>query len=173
MVPEEDPATDGGGEDGGTRPPEDGPQMGQEDQGTGAPEETEMALDQQEGLGTEEHSGAVQEPPIGLPPLEKRRQLDFVSTVAHISLIAQVLGGIPGRREGPQAGQGESSQRSDRQESQQEGSGQPAAQEEPGQRSDSQDFIPLNFAQTQSGEGPQVGEIPLTKEQMRHAGVLL
>ena len=28
MVPEENPATDGGGEDGGTSPPEDGPQMG-------------------------------------------------------------------------------------------------------------------------------------------------
>ena len=63
-----------------------------------------MALDQQEGLGTKEHIGAVQEPPIGLPPLERRRQLDFVSTVAHISLIAQALGGIPGRIEGPQAG---------------------------------------------------------------------
>ena len=59
MVPEEDPATNGGGEDGGTGPPEDGPQMGQEDQGTRAPEETEMALDQQEDLGSEEHSGAV------------------------------------------------------------------------------------------------------------------
>ena len=59
MVPEEDPATDGGGDDGGIGPPEDGPQMGQEDQGTEAPEETEMALDQQEGLGTEEHSSAV------------------------------------------------------------------------------------------------------------------
>ena len=46
MVPEEDPAIDGGGEDGGTGPPEDGPQMGQEDQGTGAPKETKMALDQ-------------------------------------------------------------------------------------------------------------------------------
>ena len=121
-MPEEDPATDGGGEDGGTGPPEDGPQMGQEDQGTGALEETEMALDQQEGLGIEEHSGAVQEPPIGLSPLERRRQLDFVSTVAHILLIARALGGIPGRREGPQADQGESSQRSDRQGSQQEGS---------------------------------------------------
>ena len=80
MVPEEDPATDGGGDDGGTGPPEDGPQMGQEEQGTGAPEETGMELDQQEGLDAEEHSGAVQEPPIGLPPLERRRQLDFVST---------------------------------------------------------------------------------------------
>ena len=39
-----------------------------------------MALDHQEGLGTEEHSGAVQEPPIGLPALERGRQLDFVST---------------------------------------------------------------------------------------------
>ena len=119
-----------------------------------------MVLDQQEGLGTEEHSGAVQGPPIGLPPLEKRRQLDFVSTVAHILLIVQALGGIPGRREGPQADQGESNQRSDRQESQQEGSGQPAPQEEPGQRSDSQDFIPLNFAQVQSGEGPEAGKPP-------------
>ena len=88
MVPDEDPATDSGGDDGGAGPPEHGPQMGQEDQGTKAPEETEMALDHQEGLGTEEHFGTAQEPPIGLPPLEKRRQLDFVSTVAHISLIA-------------------------------------------------------------------------------------
>ena len=45
MVPEEDPATDGGGEDGGAGPPADDPQMGQEDQGTGALEETAMALD--------------------------------------------------------------------------------------------------------------------------------
>ena len=96
-----------------------------------------------------------------------------MSTLAHISLIAQALGGIPGRREGPQAGQGESSQRSDCQESQQEGSGQPAPQEELGQRSDSQDFIPLNFAQAQSREGPEAGEIPLTREQMRRAGTLL
>ena len=118
MVPEEDLATDGGGEDGGTGPLEDDPQMGQEDQGTGAPEETEMMLDQQEGLGTEGHSGTVQEPPIGLPPLERQRQLGFVSIVAHIALIAQALGGIPGGREGLQAGQGESSQQPDRQESQ-------------------------------------------------------
>ena len=60
-----------------------------------------MDLDQQEGLGTEEHSGAAQEPPIGLPLLETRRRLDFVATVAHMSLIAQALGGIPSRREGP------------------------------------------------------------------------
>ena len=69
-----------------------------------------MALDQQEGLGAEEHTGVVQKPPIGLPPLERRRQLDFVSIVAHISLIVQALGGIPGRSEGPQAGPSESSQ---------------------------------------------------------------
>ena len=92
MVPEENPATDGGGDDGGAGPPKHGPQMGREDQGTGAPKETEMALDHQEGLGAEEHSGVVKEPPIGLPPLERRRQLDFVSTVAQISLIAQALG---------------------------------------------------------------------------------
>ena len=164
MAPEEDPTTDGGGDDGGTGPPEDGPQMGQEEQGTGAPEETGMALDQQEGLDSEEHSGAVKEPPVGLPPLERRRQLDFVSTVAHISLIAQALGGISSRKEGPQT---------DQEESQQEGSGQPAPQEEPGQRSVSQDFIPLSFAQAQSGEGPEVGEIPLSREQMRRAGMLL
>ena len=86
--------------DGGTGPPEDGQQMGQEDQGTGAPEETEMARDHQEGLGVEEHSGAVQEPPIRLPALERRRQLDFVSTVAHISLIAQALGGVAQQKRG-------------------------------------------------------------------------
>ena len=73
MVPEEDPATHGGGDDGGTGPPKDGPQVGQEDQGTGAPEETGMDLDHQEGLGTEQYSGAAQEPPIGFPPLETRR----------------------------------------------------------------------------------------------------
>ena len=84
--------------------------MGQEDQGTGAPEESRMELDHQEGLGTEEHFRAVQEPPIGLPPLERRRQLDFVSTVAHILLIVQALGGIPSKSEGPQAGPSESSQ---------------------------------------------------------------
>ena len=115
MVPEENLATVGGGEDGGAGPPEHGPQMGQEDQGTGVPEETEMALDEQEGLGAEEQTSAVQEPPIGLPPLERRRQLDFVSTMAHISLIAQALGGIPNRGGGPQAGPSESSQRLGRQ----------------------------------------------------------
>ena len=160
MVLEEDPATNGGGEDGGTGPPEHGPQAGQGDQGTGAPKETEMALDHQEGLGAEEHSGVVQELPIRLPALERRRQLDFVSTVAHILLIAQALGGISSKREGPQMDQGESNQRSNRQESQQEGSGQLAPQEEPGQRSDSQAFIPLNFAQAQSGEGPEAGKFP-------------
>ena len=46
MGPEENPATNGGGGDGGTGPPEGGPQMGQEEQGTGAPEETAMELDQ-------------------------------------------------------------------------------------------------------------------------------
>ena len=115
MVPEENPATDGGGEDGGAGPPEHDPQMGQEDQGTGAPEETDMALDHQEGLGAKAYSGAVQEPPIGLPPLERRRQLDFVSTVAQISLIAQALGGIPSRGGGPQAGPSESRQHLGRQ----------------------------------------------------------
>ena len=164
MVPEEDPATNGGGDNGGTGPPEHGPQAGQEDQGTGGPEETGMALDQQEGLDAEEHSGAVQEPPVGLPPLERRRQLDFVSTVAHILLLAHALGGMSSRREGPQM---------DQEESQQEGSGQPAPQEEPGRSSISQDFIPLSFAQTQSGEGPEAGEIPLSRGQMRRAGVLL
>ena len=173
MVPEEDPATDGGGDDGGTGPPEDGPQMGQEEQGTGAPKETGMAIDQQEGLDTEEHSGAVQEPPVGLPPLERRRQLDFVSTVAHISLIAQALGGISRGRGGPQMDQGEINQQSDRQESQQAGSGPLAPQEEPGQRSDSQDFIPLSFAQAQGGDRPEAGEIPLSREQMRCVGMLL
>ena len=96
-----------------------------------------------------------------------------MSTVAHISLIAQALGGIPGGREGPQAGQGESSQRSDRQESQQEGSRQPAPQRESGQRSDSQDFIPLNLAQMQGEEEHEAGEVPLPREQMRWPGTLL
>ena len=88
MVPEEDPATDGGGDDGGTIPLEDGPQVGQEGQGTRIPEKTGMDLDQQESPGIEEHSGAPQELPIGLPSLETRRRLDFVATVAHMSLIA-------------------------------------------------------------------------------------
>ena len=105
--------------------------MGQEDQGTGVPEETEMALDQQEGLGTMEHTGAVQELPIGLPLLERRRQLDFVSTVAQISLIAQALGGIPGRREGPQSGPSEGSQRFGHQEEGDRQGSQQASSERP------------------------------------------
>ena len=183
MVPEEDSTTDGGGDDGGTIPPEDGPQLGQEDQGTGIPEETGMHLDQQEGPGTEEHSGTAQEPSIGLPLLETQRRLDILATVAHMSLIAQALGGIPSRRKGPQAGQGDGSQRigqqedrqddEDRQESRQEGLGQLAPQKEPGQRSESQDFIPLSFAKMQGDEDHEAGEIPLTREQMRRAGMLL
>ena len=82
MVPEENPATDGGGVDGGAGPPGNGPQMGQEDQGTGAPDETTMDLDQQAGPDTGERDGAIQESPIGLPPLERRRQLNIVSAVA-------------------------------------------------------------------------------------------
>ena len=34
-------------------------------------------------------------------------------------------------------------------------------------------MIPLNFAQAQSGEGPEAGEIPLSSEQMCRAGALL
>ena len=159
--------------------------MGQDDQGTGVPEETEMALDQQDGLGAEAEAQtrAVQEPPIGLPPLERRRQLDLVSTVAQLTMIAQALGRHPSRRVDPQAGQKESSQRTDpqtdqpeideQQGSQQAGSGQLAPQVEPEPRSDSQDFIPLSFAQAQSGEEPETGEIPLSREQMRRAGMLL
>ena len=120
MVPEENPATDGGGGDGGTGPPEDGPQMGQEEQGTGAPEETALELDQQDGLGTEARTDAVQELPVGLPPLERRRQLDIVSAVAQISLLAQALGGIPISRGGPQTGLSEGNQRHERQAAQQE-----------------------------------------------------
>ena len=129
-----------------------------------------MDLDQQEGSGTEEQSSAAQEPPIGLPSLEARRQLDFVATVAHMLLIAQALGGIPSIREGPQAGQGDGSQRigqqedcqddEDRQESQQEASKQLAPQMEPGQRSESQDFIPLSFAQRQGDEDREAGKFP-------------
>ena len=61
-----------------------------------------------------------------------------MSTVAQILLIAQALGGIPSRGEGPQAGLSESSQRlgqqadhqeeGDRQESQQAGSERPTPQ---------------------------------------------
>ena len=47
-------------------------------------------------------------------------------------------------------------------------------QAEIGQRSDSQDFIPLSFAQTQTeGEEQEAGELPMTREQMRQAGSLL
>ena len=73
MVPEENPAIDGGGEDGGTGPPGDGPQMGQEDQGTGVPDETTIDVDQQVGPDTEVRVRARQESPLGLPPLEQRR----------------------------------------------------------------------------------------------------
>ena len=114
-VPEENPATDGGGGDEGIGPPEGGPQMGQEEQRTGAPEETAMELDQQDGLGTEARTDAVQEPPVGLPPLERRRQLDIVSVVAQILLLAQALGGIPAGRGGPQTGLSGGSQRHEQQ----------------------------------------------------------
>ena len=44
---------------------------------------------------------------------------------------------------------------------------------ETGQRSESQDYIPLSFAQRQGDEDREAGEIPLTREQMRRAGTLL
>ena len=105
MVPEENPATDGGGGEEGTSPPNGGPQMGQGEQGTDALEETAMVLDQQAGLDTEGRTGMVQEPPVGLPPLVRRRQLEIVSTVAQISLLAQMMGGLSSGRRDPQTGQ--------------------------------------------------------------------
>ena len=72
MVPEENPATDGGGADGGTGPPRDDPQRGQGEQGTEALDETAMELDQQAGPETEAQAGAIQESPLGLLPLERR-----------------------------------------------------------------------------------------------------
>ena len=126
--------------------------MGQGEQGTDALEETAMVLDQQVGLGTEDRTGMVQEPPVGLPPLVRRRQLEIVSTVAQISLLAQAMGGIPAGRRDPQTGQDAWGQRQERQAAQQEdgagqaGAARPTPQEETGQRSDSQDFIPLTFA---------------------------
>ena len=100
-----------------------------------------MELDQQDGLGNEARTGVVQEPPVGLPPLERRRQLEIVSTVAQISLLAQVMGGTLASRRDPQTGQSEGSQRQEQ---------QAAHQEE-----------------------LELGELPFTKEQMRHAGSLL
>ena len=103
--------------------------MGQEEQGTGAPKETAMELDQQDGLGNEARTDAVQELPVGLPPLERRRQLDIVSAVAQISLLAQALGGIPTSRGGPQMGLSEGRQRHEQQTAQQEeGDGQASRQ---------------------------------------------
>ena len=154
MVLEENPATDGGGEDGGIGPPGDGPQIGQEDQGTGVPDETTMDVDQQVGPDTEIRVGARQDSPLGLSPLERRRQLDIVSVVARISLLAQAMGGLPASRSDPQAGPRERSHEQqtaqqeggERQASRQASSERSAQQEGPDPRSDSQDFIPLSFA---------------------------
>ena len=177
MMPEENPATDGGGDDGGDSPPEGGPQMGQGEQGTDAPDETEMDLDQQDGLGNELRTGTVQEPPVGLPPLARRRQFEIVSTMAQISLLAQALGGFPADRRDPQTGQGQQQERQAAPQEEDAGQASPAGptpQEDVGQRSDSQDFIPLTFAQTQGGQDErELGELPLSREQMRQAGSLL
>ena len=127
----------------------------------------------------------VQEPPVGLPPLERRRQLDIVLAVAQISLLAQALGGIPAGRGGPQMGLSEGSHRQEQQTAQQEegdgqasrqvGSERSAPQEEPGQHSDAQYYRPLSFAQVQSKgeEERELGELPFTREQMRQAGTML
>ena len=83
--------------------------------------------------------------------------MEIVSTVAQISLLAQAMGGTLASRRDPQTGQSEGSQRQEQQTAQQEeGAGQPGSvrlipQEDVGQRSDSQDFIPLTFAQAQGG----------------------
>ena len=149
MMPEENPATDGGGGDGGDSPPEGGPQMGQGDQGTDVPDETEMDLDQQDGLGNELRTGMVQEPPVGLPPLARRRQFEIVSTMAQISLLAQALGGFPADRRDPQTGQGQQQERQAAPQEEDAGQASPAGptpQEDVGQRSDSQDFIPFTVA---------------------------
>ena len=69
-----------------------------------------MDLDQKAGPDTGERDGAIQESPIGLPPLERRRQLNIVSAVAQISLLAQAMGGVPAGRRDPQTGQSEGSQ---------------------------------------------------------------
>ena len=177
MRPEENPATEGGGGDGGDSPPEGGPQMGQGEQGTDVPDETEMDLDQQEGLGNELRTGMVQEPPVGLPPLARRRQFEIVSTMAQISLLAQALGGFPADRRDPQTGQGQQQERQaapQEEDARQASPTGPTPQEAVSQRSDSQDFIPLPFAQTQGGQDErELGELPFSREQMRQAGSLL
>ena len=91
------------------------------------------------------------------------------------------MGGIPAGRRDPQTGQSEGSQRQELQAARQDdGAGQaetkrPTPQEEFGQRSDSQDFIPLSFAQTHGGEEAEreLGQLPFTREQMRQAGSML
>ena len=63
----------------------------------------------------------------------------------------------------------------DGQASRQTGLEQPTPQEELGRRSDSQDYIPLSFAQARSRGGEEereLGELPFTREQRRHAGSL-
>ena len=59
MVPEQHPATDGGGEDEGADPPGEDPQRGQGEQGTEALDETAMEMDQQAGPETEAPVGAI------------------------------------------------------------------------------------------------------------------
>ena len=90
------------------------------------------------------------------------------------------MGGIPAGRRDPQMGQDAWGQRQERQAAHQEegarqaGAARPTPQEEIGQRSDSQDFIPLNFAQAQREEEERkLGELLFTREQLRHDGSLL
>ena len=101
--------------------------------------------------------------------------MEIVSTMAQISLLAKAMGGISAEK-----GMSEGSQPQERQAAQQErrdeqaGPSRLTPQAEISQRSESQDFIPLSFAQTQTAdEEHEAGELPMSREQMRQAGSLL
>lgn len=93
----EDPTKDGGAKE-GTRAPAEDPQRGKQGKGTEATgkggDHTRMDVD-----GPDQHIGpwaeaSAQEQPRGLPSLRSRAPVNFVKTMAYISLLARAMGGI-------------------------------------------------------------------------------
>ena len=108
MVLDEDPATDGGGDAGGRSPTVD-PQRGEQDGGTDAKgdeeDQTRMEVDGQDQQIGPQVEASAQAQPHGLPSLQSRRPMDFVETMAQISLLRpRAMGGVTVQRGSPQAG---------------------------------------------------------------------
>ena len=113
-----------------------------------------MEVDGQDQQIGPQAEASTQAQPRGLPSLRSRRPMDFVETMAQISLLERAMGGVTMQRGSPQAGR---------------------AQATDGSQGGSE-FIPVPTAQGQGAGSTEPGEIPtegISREQMHAMGELL